>query len=122
MTSFDFYFGVYLGEMVLHHTDDISKTLQKKELSAAEGQQVSSLVKVILQSMRSTECFDLLWKTLIKKVEHLNVSEPALPRKRKVPRHIEIGEGTRDFQTTAVDHYRAIYFEAMGLVIQCIDD
>lgn len=65
MATFDFYFGVYLGEMVLHHTDNLSETLQKKELSAAEGQQVSSLVKVTLQSMRSAEHFDLFWKTLI---------------------------------------------------------
>ena len=122
MTSFDFYFGVYLGEMVLRHTDNLSKTLQKKELSAAEGQQVSNLVKVTLQSMRSAECFHLFWKTLIKKAEHLNVGEPVLPRKRKAPRCTEIGEGTGDFHTTVVDHYRVIYFEAMDLIIQCVDD
>ena len=69
MTTFDFYFGVYLGEMVLRHTDNLSKTLQKKELSATEGQQVSSLVKVTLQSMHSAEHFDLFWKTLIKKLK-----------------------------------------------------
>ena len=108
--------------MVLHHTDNLSKTLQKKELSAAEGQQVSNLVKVTLQSMRFAERFDLFWKTLIKKAEHLNVGEPVLPRKRKAPRCTEIGEGTGDFHTTVVDHYRVIYFEAMDLTIQCIDD
>ena len=119
MTSFDFYFGVYLGEMVLHHTDNLSKTLQKKKLSAAEGQQV---VKVTLQSMSSAERFDLFWKTLIKKAEHLNVGEPVLPRKGKAPRRTEIEEGTGDFHTTVVDHYRVIYFEAMDVIIQCIDD
>ena len=67
MNSFDFYFGVYLGEMILHHTDDLSKTLQKRELSAAEGQLVSSLVKETLQSMRSEERFDLFWEVLNKK-------------------------------------------------------
>ena len=61
-------------------------------------------------------------KTLIKKAEHLNVSEPVLPTKRKAPRRTEIGEGTGDFHTTVVDHYRVIYFEAMDLIIQCIDD
>ena len=82
---------------------------------------MSNLVKVTLQSMRSAERFDLFWKTLIKKAEHLNVGEPVLPRKRKVPRCTEIGEGTGDFHTT-VHHYRVIYFEAMDLIIQCIDD
>ena len=72
--------------------------------------------------MRSAERFDLFWKTLIKKAEHLNVGEPVLPRKRKALRRTEIGEGTGDFHTTVVDHYRVIYFEAMDLIIQCIDD
>ena len=39
-----------------------------------------------------------------------------------MPRCTEIGEGTGDFHTTVVDHYRVIYFEAMDLIIQCIDD
>ena len=115
MTSFDFYFGVYLGEMVLCHTDNLSK---RKSYQQQRGNRYI----VTLQSMRSAECFDLFWKTLIKKTEHLNVDEPVLPRKRKVPRRIEIGEGTGDFHTTVVDHYRVIYFEAMDLIIQCIDD
>jgi len=44
----------------------------------------------MLQSMHSAEHFDLFWKTLIKKGEHLNVGEPDLPRKKKAPRRIEI--------------------------------
>ena len=122
MNSFDFYFGVYLGEMILCHTDNLSKTLQKRELSAAEGQLVSSLVKETLQSMHSSEHFNLFWEVLNKKAEHLNVGEPVLPRKRKTSRRIEIGEGTGDFHTTVVDHYRVIYFEAMDLIIQSTDD
>ena len=69
--------------------------------------------------MSSFECFDLFWKVLIKKTEHLNVDEPVLPRKRKALRRTEIGVGTEDFHTTVADHYRV---EAMDLVIQCIDD
>ena len=38
MRKFEFYFGIYLGEMILRHSDNLSKTLQKKDLSAAEGQ------------------------------------------------------------------------------------
>lgn len=52
----------------------------------------------------------------------MNVGEPVLPRKRKAPRRTEIGDSTGDFHTTAVDHYRVMYFEAMDLVIQCIND
>ena len=29
MATFDFYFGVYIGEMILRHSDNLSRTLQK---------------------------------------------------------------------------------------------
>ena len=41
MTKFDFLFGLILSEMLLCHTDNLSKTLQKKNISAAEGQHSS---------------------------------------------------------------------------------
>ena len=37
MQSFEFFFGLVLGEILLHHTDNLSKTLQKN-YSASEGQ------------------------------------------------------------------------------------
>ena len=43
MHSFDFLFGVFLGELILRHSDNLSKTLQHKTLSAAEGQQIARL-------------------------------------------------------------------------------
>lgn len=43
MRKFDFLFGTLLGEMLLQHTDNLSRTLQKT-MSAAEGQQVGRMV------------------------------------------------------------------------------
>ena len=45
MTSFDFFFGLVLGEMLLRHCDNLSKTLQNPHLSAAEGQTVADMTK-----------------------------------------------------------------------------
>lgn len=116
------FFGVYLGEMILRHSDNLSRTLQKKNLSAAEGQHIASLVKATLQSIRSTDQFDLFWEVLTKKAKELNIGEPILPRKRRAPRRIEIGESPAEFHANVIDHYRVFYFEALDLIIQCIDD
>ena len=43
MEKFDFLFGIQLGELIPKHTDNLSKTLQKEILSAAEGQQCGAL-------------------------------------------------------------------------------
>lgn len=52
--------------------------------------------------MRSTERFDLFWKLLTKckKAQELNIDEPILPRKRRAPKRIEIGESSAEFQRT----------------------
>ena len=44
MTKFDFLFGTVLGELLLCHSDNLSKALQKKSISAAEGQHISRMV------------------------------------------------------------------------------
>lgn len=80
MRTFDFLFGVSLGEMVLRHTDNLSKTLQDKSISAAEEQQVASMVVRTLQAISSVDSFDLFWTKVTKYAELLEVGEPQLPR------------------------------------------
>ena len=38
MNTFDFFFGLHLGERLFSHTDNLSKTLQKTRMSAVSGQ------------------------------------------------------------------------------------
>ena len=37
MSNFGFYWGINLGELLLRHVDNLSKTLQNPKLSAASG-------------------------------------------------------------------------------------
>ena len=48
-----------LGKLILSHTDNLSKTLQHKEFSASEGQEVAMLTIRTLESIRNAESFDL---------------------------------------------------------------
>ena len=43
MTMFNYFYGCLLGELILRHTDNLSRTLQNKSMSAAEGQQVAQM-------------------------------------------------------------------------------
>ena len=40
MANFYFFYGLVLGEMLLRHTDNLSRTLQSGHISAAEGQAI----------------------------------------------------------------------------------
>ena len=45
MDTFQYYYATTLAEMVLCHTDNLSKTLQIEDISAAQGQQVAGKLK-----------------------------------------------------------------------------
>lgn len=65
MKRFNFLFGLLLGECILKHTDNLSKTLQDPTLTASEGQQCAELLCITLSKTRSSEFFDLFWEKVL---------------------------------------------------------
>ena len=122
LKKFDFLFGVMLGEKVLRFADNLSRTLQQKELSAAEGQLAAELTVDTLATFRNVEEFSKFWSSVMDKAAGVEVNEPILPRKRKVPITLEVGRSTGDTPETPKDHYRQIYFEAFDLIMATIKD
>ena len=60
MEKFETYFGFQLAYLILRHTDDIAKSLQKSGLSAAEG---STLVMNALEGLKEeSNNFDQFWE------------------------------------------------------------
>ena len=51
-----------LGELLLHHTDNLGRTLQKSDISTIEGQTIVGFVMKTLQSLRLVNSFKLLWE------------------------------------------------------------
>ena len=118
MTTF---FGISLGQLFLQHSDNLSKTLQKVDMSAAEGQAVTAMTVSTLKSLRNDVSFDVFWKKITASAENLDVSKPALPRRHKIPRCFDDGAAPT-FHATVEDHYRVIYFEAIDLITSSIED
>ena len=63
MKKFDFYFGCFLGKNVLRQTDIFSKSLQSSSLSAAEGQDLATIVIKKLEEDRKNGQFEIFGKT-----------------------------------------------------------
>ena len=61
MESFNYFFGISIGELVLKHGDNLSKALQNKSISAAEGERLASMTVTTLTKIRDTEHYDLFW-------------------------------------------------------------
>lgn len=121
MNTFNFLFGTFLAEMVLRHTDNLSKTLQDKTRSAAEGQVIADMVVHILLTLRSDDSFELFWLKVTKKAESLEL-EPQLPCRTKRPRRYEEGEAESKFHDEPKAYFRQHYFEALDLAVNCIRD
>lgn len=120
MMKFDFLFGVCLGSLILRHSDNLSKTLQHKTLSAAEGQRIAKLTVSVLQKMRSDEQFTAFYQRVIQEQTRFGVTDPCLPRKRHAPQHFQVGSSTGDFHVTPEAHYRQIYYGALDHVVEAI--
>ena len=114
MTTFQFFFGLVLSEMILRHTD---KTLQSPTLSSTEGHHVNS---ENTSTMHTDSNFGLFWKKVEMKRMKLDVDEPQLPRRRKVPKRYEHGASAAKYHNSAESLYRQVYFEALDLAINII--
>ena len=55
MKMFDFLFSVILGDVLWHIVDNLSRTLQYKNLSTSEGEIAAKLTLDTLSSFRSHE-------------------------------------------------------------------
>ena len=122
MNTFDFLFGCMLGEMILKHPDNLSSTLQNKSLSAAEGQCIAQMTIGTLKSVRSDNSFDLFWQKVNSKASELDIGEPVLPRRRRLPRRLDDGLSAGDFHHDPKSFYKQQYYEALDLIVGCIDD
>ena len=122
MSQYRLLFGMHLCERILKITDNLSKTLQNKSLSAAEGNAVARLTISTLKGMRNDKMFKLFLANVECMRQRTETNEPSLPRKRMAPRHLEVGEGESYHPATIEDHYRPIYFEALDLAIGSIED
>ena len=59
MKLFEYYFGAVVGQLILSHSDNLSRALQKADISAAAGKDVAELTVKNLISLRSEESFSL---------------------------------------------------------------
>ena len=82
MTTFEYYFGVKLGFLLLKHSDNLSKTLQKTKLSAAEGQSVASLRGKTSGKTRTDDSYHLSWERCNNEAKDLEIGKAEFPKKK----------------------------------------
>ena len=85
--------------------------------SASEGQLTAHRTKDVLKSIRNEEMFNLFWEKVIMMTQDIEVNDPVMPRKRRVPQRYDDGIAQPEYDQTPKDMYRRIYFEDLDLLI-----
>ena len=70
--------------------------------------------------MREEASFHMFFEKVRASAEKLEVDDPKLPRKRKVPSRYEDGEAPAEFESTVEEHYRQIFYQTIDMVTNCI--
>ena len=131
ITSFSFYFAGHLDQKLYDITDSLSKTLQKKKMSAVSGRNLVDLTVKTLQGMRNDRDFFSFHETVKKAASKVDgIEEPTVPRKRKRPNYsilhyVSGHERTSSeayYPENAADYFKPIYFEATDVFVNSIKD
>ena len=118
--TFDYFYGAYLGGMLLKHGDNISRAMQTLHMSAAEYQLLVTLTTKTLTKVHTEEDFFLFWERCKKAATELKINEPVFTRKRQCPIRYFLGEAPSEFHDNVKHYYRQIYFESIDTVVNCI--
>ncbi len=74
---------------------------------------ITNLLLLFLQSIRSDDNFKLFFEHSTKEAKTLDIEQPVLPRKRKIPRRFDSNNDSGTITATPEEYYRAIYLETL---------
>ena len=83
MITFDYFYGVTILQLVLRHSDNLSKTLQKFSLTSCLVKEIADLALQTINSLRSESELQLLWKKNSTTIRGIRNNSIISSRKRK---------------------------------------
>ncbi|XP_065674173.1 uncharacterized protein LOC136091115 [Hydra vulgaris] len=107
--------------MPAKQTNNLSKALQRQDISAAEGQNLASQVVNVLEKSGCSKIYELFWERSMKWKIQLGVADPKLQRKRKMPDYLQKTlnpQKTYHYYDSPKERYRQLYFECFDLSIK----
>ena len=79
-------------------------------LSCYEAQQIAKVCLSTLKGMREEAGFHMFFEKVRTSRQKLEVNDPKLPKKRKVPSCYEHGEAPAEFVSTVEEHSRQVFY------------
>ena len=83
MRTFDYFYGLRLGILLLRHSVNLSASLQTKDLCAGEAQTIAKNTVATLTKVRTYENYHLFWEYVKQEAAKLYIDAPKLPTRKK---------------------------------------
>ena len=109
--SFNLYFEIQLGILVLRHTNNSSFTLGYTYVHVIKLSKLQIYVFHHYKAWERKLVFAHFLRKLVSK-RKLEIDDPKLPKKRKVSSHYQGGEATVEFVSTIEEHYCQFFISA----------
>ena len=104
-----------LSHLIFGATEQLSSTLQYKDINAQEVSTAVSAAVAFLQRQRCDSAFDRFYDATVVEAQAYT-QEPTLPRPRKVPKKLNDG-APGHHHVSEKDHFRQQYYEVLDVVM-----
>ena len=111
---FSTYFGLKLCVAIFAPTEQLSLTLQSKDIAVQEARDAALVTENFLRRQWTDTAFEDFYKAVIAASENLT-DEPVLPRQCKLPRRIDDGAPSHH-PSTPSEMYQQKHFEVLDIV------
>lgn len=116
--------SMFLFELMINvfqKIETLNGTLQKSSLHLQNVVNYVQILKQSLQQQRDND-YELLWSNTLRKCYNLEIEEPVLPRKRKLPKRLdeEFASTSHSFQTPK-DMFRQLFYEVIDYVLSSLN-
>ena len=115
LEKFSTVFGLSLSHLLFSAAEQVSLTLQKKNIALQDALTAVEAAKSYFKRIRSDEEFNRFYDNTVALAEQHKISQPELPRYRKRPSRYESGSEQHQYGSPKA-YFRHIYFEACDLL------
>ena len=115
MDRFSTFFGLKLAYLVFSATEEVSTTLQYKDINVQEALTAVKSAQHFLERQRSDSAFDLFYDSVVKEATEKDLQQPTLPRQKRIPKRIDDNTQNHVYSTPK-DFFRHQYYEVLDLL------
>ena len=115
LEKFSTLFGLRLSHRLFSAAEQLSFTLQEKEIALQDAIKAVEAAKSFFKQVRSDEEFDRFYDDTVSSAQEHNINQPELPRYRKRPSRYESGSEQHHYSSPKSYHCH-LYFEACDLL------